>query len=111
MHIVDTLDTLKLLQTKAVVVLYGGASCGVCSALRPKIAELLTSDFPQMHFAYVDCQGSAQNLCAQHGVFSLPVVQIWFNNQKFAEFYQVFAMSQLREALARPYALHFHTTP
>jgi thioredoxin-like negative regulator of GroEL len=33
---------------------------------------------------YIDCE-QLQEICAQHGVFSLPVVQVFFMGQKFIE--------------------------
>jgi thioredoxin-like negative regulator of GroEL len=32
----------------------------------------------------IDCE-QLQEICAQHGVFSLPVVQVFFMGQKFIE--------------------------
>jgi thioredoxin-like negative regulator of GroEL len=35
-------------------------------------------------FGYIDCE-QLQEICAQRGVFSLPVVQVFFMGQKFIE--------------------------
>lgn len=91
----------------AVLLMFGGESCGVCRALKPKLEAMLADEFPALESCYLDCQGAASALCAQEGVFSLPVVQVWFDGRKFAEFGRVFSLGQLREAIERPYRVAF----
>ncbi|PXX89516.1 thioredoxin [Marinobacter vulgaris] len=97
----------ELLQSSpAVLLLYGGASCGVCQAIKPRLEKLAGEEFPKLVTAYVDCQEAAGSpLCAARGIFSLPVVQLWFDGQRFAEFARVFSMGDVRSALERPYGL------
>lgn len=94
-----------LAEHPAVLLLFGGAACGVCQALKPQLERMLAREFPALRALYLDCQGGAGALCAQQGVFSLPVVQLWFDRRKFAEFARVFGIGQVRAAIARPYAL------
>ena len=100
------LDIL-LAQHPAVLLLYGGQQCGVCQVLKPRLTQLLTKQFPHMQAAYIDCQADGATLCAQQRVMTVPVVQIWFEGQRFAEFFKVFSMADIQEALARPYGLMF----
>jgi len=96
----------ELLQSSpAVLLLYGGASCGVCQAIRPRLEKLASEEFPKLITAYIDCQGAAGPLCAARGIFSLPVVQLWFDGQRFAEFARVFSIGDVHSALERPYGL------
>lgn len=47
---------LELLQSSpAVLLLYGGASCGVCQALKPRLEKLASEEFPRLTTAYIDC--------------------------------------------------------
>lgn len=89
----------------AVLLLYGGKSCGVCQAIKPQLEKLARDEFPKLATAYIDCQQAATPLCAARGIFSLPVVQLWFDGQRFAEFVRVFSISDVRAALERPYHL------
>lgn len=96
----------ELIQSSpAVLLLYGGASCGVCQSIKPRLDALAREEFPKLVTAYIDCQGAAIPLCAARGIFSLPVVQLWFNGQRFAEFARVFSIGDVRAALERPYRL------
>lgn len=99
--------TAELEQCKqgAALLLFGGEACGVCRALKPQLEAMLANEFPALEGYYLDCQGQASALCAQEGVFALPVVQVWFDERKFAEFGRVFSLGQLREAIARPYQM------
>lgn len=107
MQTIDDQAELSRHRQGAVLLLFGGQACGVCQALKPKLEALLVDEFPALESCYIDCQGAASGLCAQEGVFSLPVVQVWFGGRKFAEFGRVFSLGQLREAIARPYRIAF----
>jgi hypothetical protein len=56
---------------------------------------------------YIDCQSQGLALCSQSGVLSLPVVKLYFGGQLSAEFVRTFAMSQVKEAIMRPYTMLF----
>ncbi|SHK26897.1 Thioredoxin [Marinobacter antarcticus] len=82
----------ELIQSSpAVLLLYGGASCGVCQSIKPRLEALAREEFPNLVTAYIDCQGAATPLCAARGIFSLPVVQLWFNEQKPGQIYFLMA--------------------
>ncbi|RBP30619.1 thioredoxin [Marinobacter pelagius] len=96
----------ELLQSNpAVLVLFGGPHCGVCQAIKPQLEKLANDEFPKLVTAYIDCQEAATPVCAARGIFSLPVVQLWFGGQRFAEFARVFSIGEVRSALERPYGL------
>ncbi|MBL1270877.1 MAG: thioredoxin family protein [Oceanospirillales bacterium] len=90
--------------SSAVLVLYGGETCGVCQAVKPQLERLARDEFPELVLAYVDCQASA-SVCAARSIFSLPVIHLWFQGQRFAEFARVFSIGDVRTALERPYRL------
>lgn len=96
----------ELLQSNAaVLILFGGEHCGVCQAIKPQLEALAEREFPKLVTAYIDCQEAAASLCAARAIFSLPVVQLWFEGQRFAEFVRAFSMGEIRTALERPYQL------
>jgi len=105
-HLVSEQAVAELLQAnEAVLLLFGGRQCGVCQAIKPQLEQLAAKEFPELAMGYIDCQDVAGTpLCAARGIFSLPVVQLWFQGQRFLEFARVFSIGDIREALARPYA-------
>lgn len=94
----------------AVLVLYGGQACGVCQTLKPRLQQLLSEHFPRVQACYVDCQADGAGLCAQQQIMALPVVQLWFEGRRFAEFFKVFSLADIKAALERPYGLLFDDT-
>jgi thioredoxin-like negative regulator of GroEL len=68
---------LSLYSKDAILILFGGENCGVCQTIKPQINANFSDKFPALTLVYIDCQ-HAQEICAQHGVFSLPVVQVFF---------------------------------
>src|SRR5690606_42147150 len=100
----DELSTL-LQSNPVVLLLYGGASCGVCQAIKPQLERLSSGKFPKLVTAYIDCQASAGALCAAQGIFSLPVVQVWVEGRRCAEFAREFSIGEVRAGLERQYGL------
>ena len=107
MHIISQQSELGRFQQGAALVMYGGADCRVCVAVKPKLEAMLAAEFPRMEGVYLDCQGGAAAICAQQGLFSIPVVQVWFESRKYAEFVRVFSVHEVRDAIAKPYQLAF----
>ncbi|MDY0136168.1 MAG: thioredoxin family protein [Thiomicrospira sp.] len=93
-------------QQPGVVVLFGGANCSVCHSIKPRLQALLTQTYPALQQLYVDCHVTPE-LGAQHGVFSLPVVRVYFNGQRFVEKGRSFSLAGLLDEIARPYRLLF----
>lgn len=93
----------------AVLLLFGGPHCGVCQTIKPQLEKLAADEFPGLVTAYIDCQDTAGAVCAARGIFSLPVVQLWFEGQRFAEFVRVFSLGEIRNAIERPYRALFQT--
>lgn len=91
-----------LQQNNAVLLLFGATHCGVCQSIKPRIGDMLRDEFSQMKWAYIDCHAHPA-IAAAHHVFSLPVVELYFQGQAFGRFSKVFSIRELKEAIARPY--------
>jgi thioredoxin 1 len=108
MQQIDSCEQLEqLIQAQpGLVVLYGGAHCGVCQVIKPKLAQAIEQDFPNLTPVYVDCQTTPE-VCSQQGVFSLPVVQVYIDGQRFIEKVRNFSLPALLAELSRPYSMRF----
>ncbi|MDO8718485.1 MAG: thioredoxin family protein [Polaromonas sp.] len=101
----EQLDALKQNPTApALLILFGGAHCGVCQAIKPKLESLMAQQFPDIALAYVDC-AVLPGCCAQHGVFTLPVVQLFMEGQLCLERVRSFSLQELSAQIARVYRL------
>lgn len=103
-HITDinTLNNMK--SNGAVFILFGGAHCSICQSLLPQLTMMIEQQFPEMHAVYIDCEKSP-DICAQHQVFSLPVVMAYIDGMKIAEEVRAFSLKQLALTIERPYSM------
>ena len=102
---VTDLQTLEKRKAKgALIVLFGGAHCSVCHSLRPRLTAMVEQHYPAMQSAYVDC-GISPDICAQHGVFSLPAVKVFIDGMLVTEDARVFSIAELMQRIERPYQL------
>ncbi|WP_319381459.1 thioredoxin family protein [Thiomicrorhabdus sp.] len=100
------LDQMKM-QSEALLVLFGGTECNVCHVVKPKLQALIGERYPKMQQVYIDCHQTTE-ICAQNGIFSLPVVQVFFGGQKFIEEVRSFSVGKLADEIARPYSMMFN---
>lgn len=107
-QLLDNLDELnRCIQTHpAVLIWFTGPNCRVCSDLKPKVGEMITQQFPKLVTYQVDC-AQAPEAAAQHQVFSVPTLQIFFEGQSFITKSRNFSMAELEDDLNRPYQLFF----
>lgn len=102
---ITDLDVLQQMKTGgALFILFGSEHCHVCHSLRPQLAAMLEAHFPQMQGVYIDCEQSPE-ICAQHSVFSLPVVKAYIEGMLVAEDARAFSLSGLVQRIERPYAI------
>ncbi|MDB4575898.1 thioredoxin family protein [bacterium] len=103
-EISDLEELTEMKATGAVFILFGGKHCNVCHTLRPQLENMLESYYPDITSAYIDCEISSET-CAQHSVFTLPVVQFYIEGMKVTEFARSFSIEQLRQAMQRSYTM------
>ncbi len=99
---INQLDQMK--STGALFILFGGKHCAVCQSLRPQLESILEQQLPGMRFVYIDCNNSP-DICAQHSVFSLPVVKAYIDGMIIAENSGAFSIKQLVKKIERPYTM------
>ena len=103
-HITE-LDELNRLKSRAALfILFGGEQCSVCQSLKPQLTSIIEQQFAEMQAVYIDCEKSP-DICAQHSIFSLPVVMVYIDGMKVVEMARVFSIGQLVKSIQRPYEL------
>ena len=88
------------------VVYFSTPACNVCKVLKPKLKELLASDYPEMKFAYVNCEASKE-LAAQNQIFAVPTIQFLFEGKEFIRKSRNINLPSLASELDRPYKMMF----
>jgi len=103
-EITDIEKLAELKSSDAVFILFGGKQCNVCHVLRPQLENMLESHYPDITSAYIDCEVSSE-ICAQHSVFTLPVVQFYIEGKKATEFARSFSIEQVKQSMQRSYTI------
>lgn len=91
---------------KGVLLYFSSDSCSVCKVLKPKVAELLSKQFPLMVSSYVDTEKSPV-IAGQYRVFTIPTILIFFEGKEQVRYSRNISMHQLEEAISRPYSMVF----
>ena len=104
MQKIANLNDLENIKKIAVLILFGGEHCGVCKTLRSKLGPILKQHYPDLPCVYIDCDISP-DICAQHGVFSLPVVKAFIQGMLIIEENGAFSINKLLQSIERPYKL------
>lgn len=104
----DASELNKLIsKNDSVAVYFSTPDCNVCKVLKPKLKELLSSDFPEMHFVYVDLS-KGKELSAQKNVFAVPTILFYFDGKELIRKSRNVNLDKLKEELKRPYSLLFN---
>ena len=81
------------------LVVFTTPDCGVCDALKPKIAELV-GRYPGLAVRYVDLVESPE-AGGQYGVFVVPVLLLFVKGRETLRLARYFGMHELEEPVAR----------
>jgi thioredoxin-like negative regulator of GroEL len=97
----------ELIATEAAVAVYFSApNCGVCEALRPKVAQLLAAHFPAIKYIHIQIDKSP-GISGIYDVFSAPTLLVFFEGKEFLRKVRLMGMQELQEKIERPYTLLF----
>lgn len=89
------------------VVYFSTPECNVCKVLKPKLKELLSKEFPELKFGYVDCNKSKE-LAAQNQIFTVPTILFFFDSKELFRKSRNINLTILKEELSRPYSFFFN---
>ncbi len=100
-------DFNEVIKSKeAVLVYFFNDSCSPCMALRPKVIELLESEFKKMELIFVD-RFEFPALSSGMGVFESPVIIGFFDTRETFRFSKYISMGELRDRISRYYNILF----
>ena len=91
---------------KAVCFYLSTPECNVCKVLKPKVIEMLKSDFPQIRFYYIDLN-EAKEISGQLSVFSVPTILVYFEGKETIRVSRNVHPEELREQIDRYYKMIF----
>ena len=65
-----------------VVTYFSGANCSVCNVVKPKIEELITTNYPNIKLIEVPTEQSPV-LIGKYTIFSNPVIILWIEGREY----------------------------
>lgn len=106
MIVINNYEKLKeIIEKNSLVFLYfSGENCAVCKALKPKIEELFTQQFPLVKLIEIQTD-KALDCTAQLGVFSLPTMILYIEQKEFFRKGRSVSLALLVEEVKRVYSL------
>ena len=90
----------------ALLAYFSTDACNVCKVLKPKVAELVQNEFPQLKMAYVKSD-VLPDVAGQHQVFAAPTILVFFDGRETIRKSRSIGLDELRREINRPYSLIF----
>lgn len=90
----------------AVLTYFSTLECNVCKVLKPKVMELILSEFPQISLVYVETNLQPE-IAAQNRIFAVPTLVVYFDGKEYIRKSRNFGLDELLLELQRPYNLMF----
>ncbi len=91
--------------TKMSLLYLSRPDCGVCTAIKPKVIELLES-YPEIESVYIDLD-QIPEAAGEFSVFTIPGVLVYAEGKEFIREARYISMDDLEDKIARPYGLLF----
>ncbi|NOR74994.1 MAG: thioredoxin [Draconibacterium sp.] len=81
-------------------------ACNVCKVLKPKVEELIESNFPKIKLAYIKSD-KLPELAAQNQVFAAPTILVFIEGREYIRKSRNIGISELQREIERPYSMMF----
>ncbi len=95
-------ETIK--SRPAVALYFSAPTCNVCHALKPKLMEAITSNFPAFEIVSVDISETPE-IASQYGVFAIPTLIVFLDGREFLRKSRHMSVGEVVEEIRRPYEI------
>lgn len=100
-------EFLKLkAEEPALLAYFSTEACNVCKVLKPKVAELIQTEFPKIKLVYIKSD-KLPEVAAQNQVFAAPTILIYFEGREYIRKSRNIGISELQNEIDRPYSMIF----
>lgn len=90
----------------ALLAYFSTETCNVCKVLKPKVAELIQSEFPKIKLVYIKSD-ILPEVAAQNQVFAAPTILVFFDGKEYIRKSRNIGISELHKEIDRPYSMMF----
>ncbi|MCK5815999.1 MAG: thioredoxin family protein [Flavobacteriaceae bacterium] len=95
-----------LRENQAVLIYFNTSFCNVGEALEPKVKNLVKTHFPKVAYYQVD-MNFLPEISTAYSVFVEPTIIVFFEGKETIRKSRNIGVSELHEAISRPYQLIF----
>lgn len=105
---IHSLDEFLMLkeEEQALLAYFSTDACNVCKVLKPKVSELLQTEFPKMKMIYIKSDMFPE-VAAQNQVFTAPTILVFFEGREYIRKSRNIGVGELQRDISRPYSLIF----
>jgi len=105
---ISSLETLQdiIQKEKGVAVYFYSDRCAPCLSLRPKVQELMDTEFSEMKLVFINSE-MHPTIPAHFGVFANPCMLIFFEGKEYNRYSKYISIQQLLGDIGRIYSMVF----
>lgn len=81
-------------------------ACNVCKVLKPKVAELIQTEFPRIKLIYIKSDIYPE-IAAQNQVFAAPTILVFFEGREYIRKSRNIGIGELQREIERQYSMMF----
>ncbi|MBN2237717.1 MAG: thioredoxin family protein [Bacteroidales bacterium] len=107
-HELNTLEQLQnaVANDAGLIAYFYSDNCAPCISLRPKVKELLASEFPLMNLYFINSE-KFPAISAEFGVFSNPTLLVYFDRKEYFRKSKYISIPELSQGIERLYTMMF----
>jgi len=90
----------------ALLAYFSTENCNICKVLKPKIAELIQTEFPRIKLIYIKSD-ILPEVAAQNQVFAAPTILVFFEGKEYIRKSRNIGIVELHHEIERPYLMMF----
>ncbi len=95
-----------LVSEPALLVYFSTPECTVCRVLKPKVEEMVRTNFPRLRMVFADMT-DFPSLAADYRVFTAPTILVFFDGRESIRKSRAFGIDELKSEVNRLYSLIF----
>lgn len=96
----------KRINLPGVLFYFSHKKCAVCKVLKPKIYDMLQTNFQKFEMFYCDTELYPE-ISGQNSIFTVPTILVFFEGKEFLRKSRNIGIEELRNELDRTYSLFF----
>ena len=95
-----------ILNDEALLAYFYSDHCAPCISLRPKIKDLINSEYPKMKLYFINSEKYPE-ITAEFGIFSNPTLLVFFDRKEYLRKSKYVSIPEMQQGIERLYEMMF----